>query len=211
MSEQGREIEAKFYLHDHTPVRRRLKALGASLLSERHREHNLSFDTPDGRLKAAREVLRLRQDDQAHLTFKRRLDRPEERLETEIVVKDFEATKALVEALGYQVVAAYEKFRETYSLGPVEVMLDELPFGRFVEIEGASVQDLKEAAASLGLAWDRRLPETYLALFDGLRRKLQLPFIEATFDNFADRAPITARDLGAQDSLIDTAPIEGKP
>jgi hypothetical protein len=90
-------------------------------------------------------------------------------------------------------------------------MLDQLPFGNFVEIEGASVEDLKRATAWLGLAWDRRLAETYLALFEDLQRKLQLPFIEATFDNFAGRAPIAARDLGAEEALIDPAEVEGKP
>jgi len=34
----------------------------------------------------------------------------------------------------------YEKYRTTFTIGSLEVVLDELPYGNFVEIEGPIVK-----------------------------------------------------------------------
>jgi len=44
------------------------------------------------------------------------------------------------EALGYAVYMMYEKYRTTFRLDNLEVVLDELPYGNFVEIEGLTVK-----------------------------------------------------------------------
>jgi adenylate cyclase class 2 len=66
----------------------------------------------------------------------------------------------ILDALGFKPVLVYEKRRQTWSLGPTEVVIDELPFGWFMEIE-SSEQEINDAEASLGI---ERLPaehETY--------------------------------------------------
>ncbi len=196
---QGREIEAKFYLRHLALVRRRLLALGGRLLVSRQLERNLRFDTPQGALTAAGQVLRLRQDSQIMLTYKRRLS-GEERQEIEVEVDDLAASQALLEALGFRIFARYEKYRETFQLGPVKVMLDEMPYGCFVEVEGPTLQAVARAAADLGLEWERRIEASYMELFERLRRRLDLPFRDATFANFQGHPSASAEDLGVRDA-----------
>ncbi|HEX8181136.1 MAG TPA: class IV adenylate cyclase [Pyrinomonadaceae bacterium] len=86
-------------------------------------------------------VLRLRRvGARAVLTYKERLtsDAPiKQQREDETEVADADALAAILAALGYAPALVYEKRRETWLLDGVEVVLDELPFGWFVEIEGA--------------------------------------------------------------------------
>ena len=63
--------------------------------------------------------------------------------------EDVEATERIIEKLGYRLAVVYEKHRKSWHLGNVEVVLDELPFGYYMEIEG-SVQDIIEAEKLLG-------------------------------------------------------------
>lgn len=199
MSGDKIEIEAKFYLRHLADVRRRVLAAGGRLVSPRHLERNERFDTPEGRLSAAGEVLRLRIGERVLLTHKVPLQTPERRREIEVEADNAPAARALLQALGYRVIVIYEKYREVFTLDSDQVMLDELPYGSFVEVEGSTEEAVASAGRRLGLDWARRVPSSYVELFDGLRRRLRLSFVNATFEEFASLPPITAQDLGLVD------------
>ena len=55
-----------------------------------------------------------------------------------IEVSDFDTTHHILEAIGFHRAQIYEKHRETYEMASVEICLDHLPFGYFIEIEGAA-------------------------------------------------------------------------
>ena len=184
------EIEAKFYLRHLEDIRKRVIAHGALLKTDRLFERNLRFDTPDRELAGKKHVLRLRQDNRATLTFKRPRGQVETREEFEIEIDDFESGRKILEALGYTVTTLYEKYRETYQIDFIQVMLDELPFGCFVEIEGPSIEAIRQMSDQLGLPWERRVQASYLELFDRIRRPLEIDFEEITFDNFKGLAPV---------------------
>src|SRR3990170_8005651 len=204
------EIEAKFYLRHLAGVRQRLLALGARMLAPRILERNIRFDTPDRRLRRAGAVLRLRQDRTVYLTYKLPGPVPEVRQEIEFEAGDFAAAESFLEALGFERIFSYEKYREVFALEPTHVMLDELPFGCFIEIEGDSLPAIMECSGKLALEWERRLPESYLTLFDRLRKSLKLAFVDATFANFSGQPRIQPEALAVQDATISTAP-EGRP
>ncbi len=135
------------------------------------------------------------------LTYKARLAGPgsetapvKELEEIEVQVSDFHRMQAILERLGFEPIFLYEKYRETFRLDEVEIMLDELPYGCFVEIEG-EISAIDRAAAQLGLAAARRVPGTYLSLFEALRQRRNLPFRDLTFANFRE-LHITPADLG---------------
>ena len=181
----------KFLVEDLETVRARLKTVGAELVAPRVHEHNIRFDTPDEALLRRRELLRLRQDTRVRLTFKGQaaVDPTSEAKvheEIELEIADFERMSTILGRLGFLPAQTYEKFRETYHWGGVEIVLDEMPFGDFVELEGAEA-GLKEAAASLGLDWSRRVLANYLALMEMARRAFELPFNDLTFANFEQR------------------------
>ncbi|NOR90662.1 MAG: class IV adenylate cyclase [Anaerolineales bacterium] len=190
------EIEVKFYLRHLEDIRKQLIAHGALLKTDRLLERNLRFDTPDRELAGKKHVLRLRQDNRATLTFKRPLGQAETREEFEVEIDDFESGRKILEALGYTDATLYEKYRETYQIDFIQVMLDELPFGCFIEIEGPSIESIRQMSDLLGLPWERRVQLSYLELFDRIRHPLKIDFEEITFENFKGRAPVDPTLLG---------------
>lgn len=200
MSEDEQELEIKLYLSNMEALRVRLEALGARLVQPRVHEFNLRFDTPAEDLARSSRVLRLRRDTASYLTYKGPraiVGGVRARQEIEFTVGDFEAARALFEALGYQVSIIYEKYRATYSLGEMLVTLDQLPYGDFTEIEAPDAGRIRATADKLGLDWEARITESYVALFERLRQGLNLPFHDLTFENFAGMK-ITPAELGVR-------------
>ena len=192
------ELEAKFYIRDLSLIEQRLQALGAECVQRRVLETNLRFDTPDGALTRTFQVLRLRQDSEARLTYKGPSEFQEGarlRKEIEFTVSDFGAARRLFEALGFTVKMSYEKYRTTYDLGRTHITLDELPYGHFVEIEGPDTNSIRQTAAHLELEWENKAPESYTGLFDRLRRSRGFPFTDLSFANFQGLS-VSPEDLG---------------
>jgi adenylate cyclase, class 2 len=190
------EIEAKFWVPELEAFRARVLGAGGRVVAPRQLEHNERFDTPDGRLRRSGEVLRLRRDQHQTLTYKRALASPEIRSETELKVDDLEAARSLLLGLGYVPIFVYEKNREVLALGDSLVMLDELPFGTFVEIEGPSLEAIGRAAARLGLDWTQRIARSYLSIFEALRLRLGLAAEHATFADLQPAPRVISHDLG---------------
>jgi adenylate cyclase class 2 len=78
----------------------------------------------------------------------------------------------------------YEKYRTTYTLGDLEVVLDEMPYGDFAEIEGPDGQSIQTAAQRLDLNWDTRILDSYTVLFERVRAQLGVGFRDLSFENF---------------------------
>jgi adenylate cyclase class 2 len=72
--------------------------------------------------------------------------------------------EALLGRLGFQPVFRYQKYRETYRWGQVEIVVDETPVGTFLEIEGP-IAAIHETARALGFGPERYLAESYPSLF----------------------------------------------
>jgi adenylate cyclase, class 2 len=200
---KDQELEVKFFVSDLQAVERRLQALGAHLSLRRVFEVNLRFDTPGGDLGRNFQVLRLRQDVIARLTYKgpaSGLEGVRLRREIEFEVSDFDSARAFLDALGYQVMLIYEKYRTAYDLDGVEVSLDELPYGTFVEVEGPSPIAIREVTYKLGLDWNAAIPASYTVLFEQLKARLGLSMRDLSFESFASLS-VTPSDLevGAAD------------
>ena len=200
MSDDGLEIEVKFLVKNLATIRRRLEQAGGMLSKPRTYERNIRFDTPWQALMQQGKLLRLRQDTIARITFKGEPEerRPSEariREEIEMEVEDFDTAVAILEKVGFEQQQVYEKYRETFHLDQVEVLLDEMPFGNFIELEGGEGA-IRLAADVLELDWDKRILTNYLALMDQLKMARNLPFDDLTFENFTDRQA-TMSDLRA--------------
>lgn len=199
MPNESQETEVKFYVRDLPKIIMRIQQMDALLIQPRMHEVNLRFDTPNGDFQRTGRVLRLRRDEAIHLTYKdegRLEDGALSRRELEFSVSDFDSAKQFVEALGYEVVFTYEKYRTTYELSQVHIMLDEMPYGDFVEIEG-DLDTLKPIAEQLGLNWDAAIPASYHALFGRLRKARGLTFRDLSFENFKG-LHVESTDLGVR-------------
>jgi adenylate cyclase class 2 len=187
MSKNNQEIEAKFAVQSLAAIETRLLALGAQLRVPRQMEFNLRYDTPDGHLSQTGQVLRLRRYDDMRLTYKGPSKRSEgvlERTEIEIAISDFESGRLLIESLGYTPIFLYEKYRAIWQLQDSQVMLDEMPFGKFIEIESPSPAQVRQLAAQLGLNPHASIPASYQSLFERVKIWRRLTFSDITFANF---------------------------
>ena len=181
------EIEVKFYLEHLDRLRAHLIEIGAELVQPRTHEINLRFDTPSEELSRSYRVLRLRQDTDARMTYKgpgELIEGTRLRQEIEFVVSNFQAARAFLEALGFQVRMVYEKYRTVYDLDQVHVTLDEMPYGEFCELEGETPQHIINLSQRLGLNWERRVLDSYTVLFDRLKQSRGLTMRDLTFENF---------------------------
>ena len=200
MSGTGQELEVKFYLRQPERLQARLEGLGARLEQPSTHEINLRFDTPERSLLNSGRLLRLRQDSAARITFKgpgRVEGGARLRQELEFIASDFATARAVIEALGFEVMMMYEKQRATYALGNVLVTLDEMPYGSFAEIEGPDGTSIQQAAAQLGLDWGQRILESYTVLFEQARHVMGFTFRDLSFENFAG-LDISPQALGVQ-------------
>lgn len=146
------EIEKKYRLAEgqKEALLEALGALGAEFRGEDF-EENILFSNAE--LLAKRAVLRLRRiGEKTILTFKQRIENDsavKQNTEYETAVADFDETARIFESLGYRRSLVYEKRRRTWTFRQVEIVLDALPFGDFMEIEG-SISGIAEAEMLLG-------------------------------------------------------------
>ena len=153
----AREVERKYLGADFARLRA-LLAAHAGQSEGVHFESNILFDTADSALHGSGRLLRLRTRRWATRTdhvLTCKLPRPAAtsgpeagfkiREERECRVEDADAMRLLLEGLGYVPAARYEKFRESWRLGAVNVDMDILPFGQAAELEGdaASIRKLE--------------------------------------------------------------------
>ena len=157
------EVEKKFRLtkRQRDAVLKRLPEVGANLEGEEFEENTLYSGEA---LSDGTCVLRLRRvGARATLTYKKRIPTSsaiKHQREEETGVGDPEAMEAILEALGFTPALVYEKRRQTWRLGKTEIVIDVLPFGLFMEIEGRAIE-IKAVERKLGLKGLRAEHATY--------------------------------------------------
>jgi adenylate cyclase, class 2 len=153
VNHMGTEIEKKYRLtrEQHAELLRRLREMGARAEGEEFEENTIYAGHG---LDPRRNVLRLRRvGRRATLTYKERFETSsaiKHQREDETRVEDAEALKAILDGLGYRPALVYEKRRLTWRIKGAEVVVDELPFGLFLEIEGEE-KSIIEVERLLGL------------------------------------------------------------
>ena len=176
------EIEKKFHLtkRQRDAVLRRLPEIGATLQREEFEENTVYGGEP---LDIDVCMLRLRRvGGKATLTYKKRLPSSssiKQQREEETVVADPDAMDAILAALGFTPALVYEKRRQTWLLGNTEIVIDVLPFGLFMEIEGR-ISQIKAVERKLGLKGLRAESATYSQLTEK-HGKVYDGMIEARF------------------------------
>src|SRR5688500_3643405 len=170
------EIEKKYRLTaaERDRVLQRLSEAGAENRGEEFEENTIYGG---GALKRGTSVLRLRRvGARALLTYKERFAHAsavkqqresavKQQREEETAVDDPWAMALILDALGFKPLLAYEKRRQTWSLGPTEVVSHELPSGLFMVSDGGK-QDIEAAKQTLGIDDPPAEEETYHTLID---------------------------------------------
>lgn len=147
------EIEKKYRITeaDRDEITSSLEEFAAVFEGERF-EENILFGNAELIEKNA--VVRLRRTDEgSFLTFKQRIESvsdAKQQIEFESRIDDADAVRSIVESIGLAAALIYEKRRKIYKFRSVELVIDELPFGLYMEIEG-SITGIAEAEMLLGL------------------------------------------------------------
>jgi adenylate cyclase, class 2 len=147
------ETEKKYRLSSKRleEVTQKLVDLGAQFQKE---VFEVNYQHRGGEMDERGATLRLRKiGDFTVLTYKEKVksdNGAKRKIEYETNVSDVDAAENIIERLGYRLTAVYEKRRKYWSLGEVEIVLDELPFGLYMEIEGTE-EAIGKAVRKLGL------------------------------------------------------------
>lgn len=135
------ETEKKYTLsnEERDLVVRNLKEFGARYMGEDFEENTLYGG---GILEEKEAVLRVRKiGDKNILTYKqliKNVSAVKHQIEYETIVEDADELEQIIQSLGFRKILVYEKRRQTWLFRAVEIVLDELPFGQYMEIEGLS-------------------------------------------------------------------------
>ena len=176
------EIEKKYRIttEQRRAVEKSMRALGLKPRPIEF-EENTIYRGPN--LKPGRRALRLRRvNGHALLTFKERFPTTssiKHQQENEAGLLDADATHAILNSLGYDSALVYEKRRTRWQVGKAKVVIDELPFGLFMEIE-ASEKEIMRVEKKIGAQDFEAVHETYPALTAKFGKK-QKGIIEARF------------------------------
>jgi adenylate cyclase class 2 len=147
------EIEKKYRLNEaqRERVLESLREVGAEFQGEDFEENILYRG---GILDETNAVLRVRKiGEKAVLTYKQRIRNQSDikhQTEHETPVDNAFELENIIESLGFYRKLIYEKRRKTWRFRQVEIVLDELPFGLFMEIEG-SITAIMEAEMLLDI------------------------------------------------------------
>jgi adenylate cyclase class 2 len=157
------ETEKKYHLGSRRleEITQKLVELGAEFDKE---VFEVNYQHRGGEMDERGATLRLRKiGDFTVLTYKEKIRTEtgaKRKIEYETSVADVDAMEKIIERLGYRLTAVYEKRRKYWRFGTVEVVLDELPFGMYMEIEG-TIDDIERAEKILGLKEVEHEPRGY--------------------------------------------------
>jgi len=172
------EIEIKVRIGKTAELESRLRALGAYPESIRVLEDDTLYDFPNRRLAKKGSILRLRdREDGSIFTFKEKIKtsmRAKVRKELESGVSSLSDVRSIVEALGLKPIWRYQKYRSSYRLGGLHALVDELPIGNFLELEGPK-EEIDRWAGALGFNEEQFLLQSYRDLHDAWLKEKGLP------------------------------------
>jgi len=185
------ETEIKFRVTSVGELELRLREAGFRLDTPRAFESNVLYDTPDRRMRARTEILRIRNYAGRCTVTHKRLpdlgpgeDTHKHRIETETEVSDGEALAEVFRSLGLVAAFRYEKWRSEWSDGEGHCVVDETPIGIFAELEGTA-EWIDRAATRIGVDGSDYLTLSYGRLFDLWREQHQCVANDLTFEAIA--------------------------
>ena len=167
------EIEVKYTHVNVEDLKTKLEKLGAVFVG-RFEYKRKSYDYTDKRLADIHAWVRLRDEgNKIVLTYKQRFGHEGDTLreggmkEVEVEVSDFAKADELLKSIGLVEKFYEENIRERYTLGHVEIDIDSWPLiPPYVEIEGASWDEVRNVSDSLGFDWDKHLRCSTMQIYE---------------------------------------------
>lgn len=181
------ETEIKFKVTDVPGLSRQLLDAGFTQHTPRSFESNVLYDTPDRKMRARTEILRIRNYAGQWTVTHKCLpqgrpgeDRHKHRVETETQVADGKVLEQVFLSLGLVAAFRYEKWRTEWTDGEGHCVIDETPIGDYAELEGSPAW-IDNAAARLGIEPADYITLSYGRLFEQWRTQHHSQASDLTF------------------------------
>jgi adenylate cyclase, class 2 len=188
------ETEIKFRVDDVEGLGARLREAGFRQQTPRTFESNVLFDTPDRKMRARTEILRIRNYGGKWVITHKRLpdvgpgeDAHKHRVETETEVGDGDVLAQVFLSIGLVAAFRYEKWRSEWTDNEGHCVIDETPIGNFAELEGEP-EWIDRTAARLGVDRTAYLTLSYGRLFEQWQAEHRSTANDLTFDAIAAEA-----------------------
>ena len=185
------ETEIKFRVADVRGLVKRLREAGFQEQTPRAFESNVLYDTPDRKMRARTEILRIRHYAGKWMVTHKRLpdvgpgeDAHKHRVETETEVSDGEVLSEVFQSIGLVKAFRYEKWRSEWSDGEGHCVIDETPIGNYAELEGSPAW-IDSSAERLGVARSDYMTLSYGRLFEQWRAEHHSDANDLTFEAVA--------------------------
>lgn len=161
-----KEIEVKFKIDEKDQIKEKLIGLGVSL-SEPYKQTTYGFFSVDS---IERGIFPRIRDEKNNIVLTVKVKPKKEtnyfeRMEYSMKIGNAKEGEDILRVLGFDDIRVFEKIRQESELLNTKIVLDELYFGNFIEIEGEK-EDIENVIIKLGLDNKERITKAYLALED---------------------------------------------
>lgn len=185
------ETEIKFRIESIAELMNRLRQAGFREQTPRTFESNVLFDTPDRKMRARTEILRIRNYGGKWVITHKRLpdagpgeDAHKHRVETETEVADGNVLAEVFQSIGLVPAFRYQKWRREWTDGEGHCVIDETPIGDFAELEGKP-EWIDRVAGQIGVKRSDYLTLSYGRLFEQWCAEHNCTANDLTFDALA--------------------------
>ncbi|MCK5234329.1 MAG: class IV adenylate cyclase [Candidatus Aenigmarchaeota archaeon] len=165
------EKEIKFKIDNIETILNKLLKQGAEKIGSAF-QRTVRVDTENKSLENEGKFLRVRSGFKNVITLKIKCKNSStnvfERKEIEIELPETEKMRRILNELGYSNECIMEKYRLNLKLGDIDISLDELPFGLFIELEGEE-DKIFDLAQKLDLK--EKIIVTYWDLFEDWKQE----------------------------------------
>ncbi len=161
-----KEIETRFLDINKDQLAQKIALLGA-IDKDEEKVEEIIFHAADMSWVGKRKFVRLRKTkDKIKLTYKENVEQAvDSAQEIELEVSDLGKCSELLSKIGLTPMRQLEKYRHTFKLNGVTIDIDTWPkIPAYAEIEGPSVESLREICGKLDMDWEKR--------FDGDAREV---------------------------------------
>ena len=186
------ETEIKFRVENVGGLVERLRGAGFHEQTPRAFESNVLYDTPDRKMRARTEILRIRSYAGRWTVTHKRLpdvgpgeDAHKHRVETETEVSDGNVLAEVFQSIGLVPAFRYEKWRSEWSDGEGHCVIDETPIGDFAELEGSPAW-IDRVAERLAVERKAYLTLSYGRLFEQWCAEHKSSASDLTFEAVAE-------------------------
>ena len=165
--------EVKFELKDNEDIIRKLRKKRAVLIGG-FKEKTTRYDDENGNYEKDGKFIRVRSGLKNIISFKEKLDDSKDdtilkRNDIEVEIGDISKMQYILEVMGLKKTCTMEKYRLKWKFEDVDLNVDELPFGLFLEIHGEEEQ-IAKVMEELELARENIVPGTYWDIFEKYKR-----------------------------------------